>query len=212
MATKLSIYNNALTSYLGERKLSSLTESRKPRRILDQIWDNDFIKGCLEDGYWNFATRTFSSEYNPSVDPDFGFQYAHDKPADWVRTSAISSDDYFGSPLTAYNDETAYWFTDCDVIYVKIISDDASFGGDLAAWPRSFTDYVEAKLAARASMGMHHSRVLKNEIEAEAMALLKIARSKDAMNDPSRRTPIGSWASAKKGRLGWKPPTNIRTQ
>ena len=184
---------------------------QKPRRVLDTIWDDGFVKGCLEDGFWNFATRTFSSEYNPSRDADFGFQYAHDKPADWVRTSAISSNDYFDAPLSQYADEVDAWWTDFDVIYVRIISDDADYGGDLSAWPESFTDYVETKLAAKACMAITRSVTMTQALEKKAEKALKIARNKDAMNDPARYPPVGSWLRARRGRIHWRPPTNIRT-
>lgn len=211
-ATQLSIYNNALVKHLGEKKLSSLTENRKPRRVLDTIWDSDFVKSCLEEGYWNFATRTFSSEYNSSIDPDFGYKYAHDKPDDWVKTSGISLDDYFSTPLQRYWDESEYWWTDAEVIYVRMISDDDSYGGDMSSWPESFVDYVEKKLAAEACMAITQSKSKTKDLERMAEVALKNARNKDALNDPPTYPPTGSWVRARRGRRNWEPPTNIRTQ
>jgi hypothetical protein len=209
VATKLSVYNNILM-HVGERKLSSLTENRKPRRLLDQLWDSDFVKECLEDGLWNFATRTVESEYNPSIDPDFGFAYAHDKPDDWVRTSALSLNDYFIDPLNAYNDEQSYLFCDAETIYFRYISDDDEYGGDLTIWPQSFTHFVELKGAARICKSLTQSDTETERLEKKAEKALRSAKNKDAMNDSVKFAPMGSWARARRGsRRG--SPNNIRT-
>jgi len=210
-ATQLSIYNNALVKHLGERKLESLTENRKPRRLLDQVWDNDFLEECLEEGHWNFATRTFSSEYSASVDPDFGYRYAHIKPTDWLRTSALSLDEYFRHPLGDYRDEAGYWFCDAEVIYVSMVSKDNSYGLDLSKYPDSYVDYLEKKLAASICMALTQSRTKAGDLEAMAARALQNARAKDAMNDPAKRVPSGSWVGARRGRANWRPPTNINT-
>lgn len=210
MTTKLELYNSALVEYLGERKLGSLTENRKPRRVLDTIWAAGFTKGVLEDGWWNFATRSFQSEYNPSVDPNFGFRYAHDKPDDWVRTSALSLSGDFGDPLNQYNDETAYWFVDHPTIYVRMISDDVDYGGNLAGWTESAASYAGCKLASMACMSITQDKEMTKGLKAEAAKMLMTATGRDAMNDPPQSLPRGSWVRARAGgRRG--PPTNIRT-
>src|SRR5258708_823139 len=122
MTDKLSLYNGALTEFLGERKLANLTENREPRRVLDEIWDGGALRYCLEQGLWNFAMRTIQLTYSPSVEPDFGFRYAFDKPTDWVRTAALCVDEFFRCPLLQYNDEAGFWFADIDTIYVRYIS------------------------------------------------------------------------------------------
>lgn len=211
MTTKLQVYNNILLN-LGERKLASLTENRKSRRVLDQLWDSDFLTGCLEAGLWNFATRTIQSEYSPSVEPDFGFRYAHDKPTDWIRTSAISVSDYFSEPMLGYNDESGYWFTDHETIFVRYISEDAEYGLDLSKWPESFTSYVELEGAARIAKSITQSDSETTRLEKRAEKALRSAKNKDAMNDPARYSPLGSWARSRLGAgSNRRPPTNIRT-
>ena len=49
MADKLSLFNGALL-ICGERFLSSLTENREPRHLLDNVWSNGGVKACLEQG------------------------------------------------------------------------------------------------------------------------------------------------------------------
>lgn len=210
MTTKLQVYNNILLN-VGERKLSSLTENRKSRRILDQLWDSDFVKGCLEAGLWNFATRSIQSEYSPSITPEFGWRYAHDKPSDWVRTSAISISEYFSDPLTAFNDESGYWFLDYETVFIRYISDDVAYGFDLSAWPESFTSYVELEGAARIAKSLTQSDSETSRLEDRSAKALRSAKAKDAMNDAERHTPAGSWVRARGGGRRRNPPTHIRT-
>lgn len=211
MTTQLSLYNNALVKHLGERKLSSLSENRKSRRVLDLAWDADFVNGVLEDGFWNFATRTIESNYDTDIDPSFGYKYGHEKPSDWVRTSALSLSDFFGDPLVAYNDEAGYWWVDQPIIFVRYVSDDAAYGGNLASWPESVSDYAELKLASLACMSITQDKGLKNELEAKADRQLKIAKGRDAMNDPVKFPPTGSWVRARRGNTRRGVPFNIRT-
>jgi len=213
MATKLQVYNNILI-HIGERKLSSLSENRKSRRVLDAIWDSGLVNACLEAGQWNFATRTIQSEYSPSITPEFGYRYGHDKPSDWIRTSAISLGENLTDPLLAYNDEAGYWFCDAETIFVRYVSNDAAYGLDLSAWPESFTSYVEAEGAARAAKSITISDTEVARLEAVSAKSLRSAKAKDAMNDSARYTPAGSWVRARGGsrRSGrGDPPTNIRT-
>lgn len=151
MTDKLSLYNDAL-QLVGERKLSGLTENREPRHLLDQVYDNGGIEFCLEQGQWHFAMRTIRIDYDPAVDPEFGYQYAFDKPTDWVLTSAFCADEWFRVPITQYTDENDYWFAEETIVYVKYVSNDAAYGGDLSLWPMSFKEYVAAYFAGKIVM------------------------------------------------------------
>lgn len=197
MATRLKLYNGALR-ILGERKLASLTENREPRRVLDDMWDDDFTNTCLEQGMWNFATRSIELTYSPSVTPSFGYIRAFDKPSDWVRTTIISIDEYFSAPMLQYVDEAGYWRCEYDTIYVKYVSNDSSYGNDLSLWPSSFVRYFEAALAFEACDRITKSDSKRDEIRADVRRLLADARSKDAMNQPIVFPPAGSWATSRR--------------
>ena len=82
MTTKLKLYNKALL-YCKERKLASLTEEGKPRRLLDEVYD-DSIEYCLEEGLWKFATQTVRIDYDESIAPLYGYRRAFVKPSDWT--------------------------------------------------------------------------------------------------------------------------------
>jgi len=199
MATKLGIFNKALTQHLGERKLASLTENREPRRVLDDIWDEGLVKACLEAGQWKFAKRTLKLTYNPDVTPAFGHKYAFDKPTDFVRLAGFYSDEFCQAPLLAYQEEAGQWFASLQDIYVEYISNGTSYGNDLSNWPESFADYVAGSAALRASGRIQGNATDKGDLKKAVDMLLANSLSKDAMEGPTKFMPEGGWASARRG-------------
>lgn len=197
MATsKLEIYNAALT-ICGETHLSSLTESREPRRLLDQVWDNDGVDKCLEMAQWHFAMKTVRIDYDAGVTPDFGYRRAFSKPSDWVITSAVCSDEYFDVPLTRYIDEADYWYSDLDEIYVKYVSNDSAYGNDLSLWPASFTDFVAAHFASKIIMKLTADEKKRNSVIDWENKMLKIAKSRSAMTGPQKFPAPGNFVTSR---------------
>ena len=196
MASRLSVYNGALR-LLGCGPLQGLGDRREERVKLDEVWNDEFIKVVLAEGQWNFAMRSVSLSYSPSLEPDFGLQYAFDRPTDCVRVSYFCSDGSFSSPIENYQPELSYWFSDVDTIYVRYISSDASYGGDLGKWPAFFAQFVEAHLACEVRQGITQSQVLLNELEIRRKQRLDKALSVDAMEAPTRRLPSGSWVRSR---------------
>lgn len=196
MTDRLSLYNEALL-LLEERKLASLTEAREPRYVLDTIWNNGAVKTCLEEGLWNHATRSMMIDYDPSYTAPFGYKYRFSKPSDYVRTAAICSDEYFRTGIKHYSDEGDYWYCDNETIYVQIISDGETYGGDLSKWPQSFCRFFEAYMAHRASFKIAKSKV---DDMAKLVKPRKLeARNNDAMNQPVKFRPRGSWLRSRQG-------------
>lgn len=196
MTDKLKLYNASLAE-MGERKLASLSEGREARRILDTAWDNDFVRACLSAGQWNFAVRSQLIDYSPSVEPDFGYSRAFDKPTDWVRTVGFASDEYFKSPLLEYSDEAGYWFADLDQIFVRYVSDDVQYGADLSLWPANFTKYAQAYLASLTCEQITKAMTTTNRMEALSERRLRQAKSTDAMDEATKFSPQGAWAGAR---------------
>lgn len=199
MSDKLSLYNAALLA-LGERKLSSLTENRAPRRRLDSVWDGGGVKFCLQQSFWNWAMQTVELTFSPSVTPAFGFRYAFDKPTDWVRTFMVSADETFSVPLLEFEDQAAYWWANVNTLYVRYVSDDNAYGMDLSLWPENFTRYVEHYFALRICKAETNSNTDKDQLERDVKRYLNIAKATDAMDETTRFPPPGSWASARRGR------------
>jgi hypothetical protein len=194
--SKLLLYNNALL-HLGERQLASLAEDREPRRVLDSIWDGGAIDHCLSQGYWRFATRTQMLDYDVTTTPTFGYRRAFAQPSDMVRLAKISVDEYFNLPLTEYVDERRFWFCDYDLLYVAFISNDTAYGGDYAKWTPTFTLWVEQYLASRTAMRIKGDAKLADYHRSLSDKLLRDAKAKDAMGDPSKLPPPGTWSSAR---------------
>lgn len=196
MTTQLKLYNDALRE-LGERELASLSENREPRRLLDRVWDNNLIDTVLEQGQWNFASRTIQITFTPSVEPPFGYTRAFDKPTDWIRTLNISTDPYFRIPLVLYADEAQYWFCDTDEIYVSYVSSDASYGGDLSLWPESFAKYVSTYMAGEILVRLTQNKTSEEKLEKKISRRLLKAISLDSMNQPTAFQPVGQWVSSR---------------
>ncbi|MGH8678784.1 MAG: hypothetical protein ACREUQ_10585 [Burkholderiales bacterium] len=208
MATdKLKIYNGALL-LVGELPLdltSGLSENRTARFMLDLVWDDGGVRYCLEQGQWHFAMRASRLDFNPSVDPDWGYNRAFDKPTDWVATSGVFEDEYMRSPLLDYADEVSFWFCDRDEIFVRYVSDDTAFGMDFARWPSSFTDFVKAYFASRIVHKIPGGAAQRefllgppgHEDRGWLNRTLLIAKNKAAMTGPATFPQRGTWARAR---------------
>lgn len=199
---KLAIYNNAL-GLLGSGALASLTEAREPRRVMDRIWDTGVVVYALSRGEWNWALRTIRADYVPSIEPGFGFRRAFTKPNDFVRLAGLSGDERMTIPLTnaQYLDEATWWFADLDVIYVRYVSSDNGYGMDSSLWSPSFKKFIEYHMAYEACERITNSTAKQDRLKRDRDAMLKEARSSDAMNEGSKQLPHGSW-SRSRGRAG----------
>lgn len=198
MTDKLSIYNGAL-NILGERRLANVTENRETRYKLDDIYQNNFIDRVLQMGQWNFAARSAKIPASTTITPTFGFQFAFPKPFDFVRTMRIAFDDFFKQPITQYNDESQYWFTNDPEIFVQYVSNDIQFGGDFSLWPFNFTEMAEHYLAYKVAPRLTGIDLSDSALLGKWKLALKEAKAVDAMEAPARWAPQGSWASSRQG-------------
>lgn len=196
MTTRINIYNDALL-LCGERALNNLSETVEARRLLDQVWNNGGVRKCLEQGQWFFAMRSVQIDYDTDISPSFGYTRGFSKPTDWVLTSALCSDEFFRVPLLQYTDEAGYWYSDLDTIYVKYVSDDENFGGNLAGWPDSFQEFVSADFAFRIVTKIADNDKKLATIAAIRKECLKHARSRCAMALPTRFSAQGGWSKAR---------------
>lgn len=209
MADKLSVYNNAL-GHLFERRLSTLTENREPRRVLDDYW-NDVVNYCLEREPWNWTYRAVQIDSSSTVTPGFGFLYAFKIPNDWIRTHLVSAVPTFSPPLTQMKEEAGYWYTNITPIYVQYNSNDPLYGNNLGVWPASFTDYVAVRLARQACKRITGKEELLRGpdglIDQEKRAR-RTAASLAGLNDPIGFQPMSSWVRARRGFAAGMPGPN----
>lgn len=201
MATQLAIYNGALVE-LGEGTLTSTTEDNVARYKLDVVY-SDVVTECLEAGPWNFAMRTVKLDADTSITPNFGYTEVFAKPTDWLRTHGISENPDIQPPLLQYYDDVDYFSANVTPIYLRYVSNSASWGLDLTLWPRSFTRYVEVALADRACMQITQSDTRKDKLERYTLPRAKRnALNKDAMNEATKFLPAGTWNSSRGGSGG----------
>lgn len=204
MATdKLGLYNAALR-LCKARALANLNENVESRRVLDGVWADDPVKYCLEQGQWQWASRAVKLSYSNSVAPDFGFQRAFEKPADWVRLVAISTDEYFTEAYNRFSDEAGFIFADIDELYVKYVSDDVSYGRNYALWPKTFEQYVTAFIASEAVGRLTDSDTTVDKLEDQVKRRLSAAQNFDGVNRPVAFPPRGTFVNARHGRFGMR--------
>jgi hypothetical protein len=197
--TQLKLYNAALRE-CGERSLANLTEDREPRRKLDEVWDGGrFVSQILEEGDWNFATRSVEIVADAGLTPPFGLPYGFEKPSDWVRTSMVCSDEFFNEPYNRYTDENGNWYAGLDTLYVQYVSNDAAYGLDFSKWPESFTSWAEFRLARKVHKRLTAAKTDYQILCEEEEKLLIKARGKDARAQGAAFMPRGSWSRARQG-------------
>lgn len=211
MADKLRLYNGALR-LTGSRPLANLNETGEPKRLLDSLYA-DALEYCVAQGLWNFAMRSGEMIDAPSIVPTFGFTYAFTKPDDWVRTAGVFNSPAESYPLTDYVDEQGYWYASITPIYVRYVSKDPAYGLDLGKWPPLFAKYVEAHLAAEICQPTTESKTLVEVLRKLERDRLSQAKTNDAMDEPARFAPTGSWvASRGGGRIGNRDLRNGRVR
>lgn len=196
MTDQLSLYNGALL-ICGERFLGSLTEEREPRRLLDNVWSRNGVKTCLEHAQWFFATRSVQLDYDPAVQPPFGYNRAFDKPTDWLKTVAVCSDEFFRTPLLRYVDEAGMWYSDLDTIYVRYVSNDIGYGMNYALWTESFREYVEHFFASKIILKLSNSEEEEKKIHELMKKALLVAKNDSAMTEPTSFPAQGNWSKSR---------------
>lgn len=196
---KLGCYNSALR-IMGERKLANLSENRESRRVLDGVWDEDAVRYCLEQGQWQWASRSIKLEASDSVAPEFGYAYAFERPDDYVRTVQIATDEYFSNSLNQFTDESGYFFADVNILYLKFVSDDPEYGRDFSLWTPTFQRFVCAYLAYEASLRLTNSHAIQDRLELLVKKRLSDAQAKDGVNRPTMFPPTGTFVNARHGR------------
>lgn len=201
--SQLSLYNGALR-IIKHRRLTSLTEETEGRRLLDEEYA-ETLDYCLEQGYWNFASRMVELEASDDEETTFGFQYTFQKPTDYVRLVRISHSEFLYPTLEDldYTDEGEYWFSSINPLYVQYISNDDLYGANFNLWPAVYTLYVQHELAFR--IAPHLTSYSGNELQVLERArdrALKDARSKDAMAQGVMRPPPGRLTQSRSRRMG----------
>lgn len=200
MADRLSIYKGALR-LLGPSELASLTEDRPERHKLDDAWASS-VEYLLSKGMWNFSIRTVEISYAEDVEPLFGYQHAFNKPEDWKRTVSIAATANFIEGIQRYADETSYWHTDFETIYVRYVSNDEAYGWNVGAWGEPFSKALEAYLAFECGLPISSDRGNRNDLYSLYKERLKDAKALDAVDEEVDTSPPGRWTRSRNSYQG----------
>jgi hypothetical protein len=161
------------------------------------------VEECLSEADWNFLVETIKADADTGVTPEFGYKKVFAKPSDWLRTIAVSTDEYFTYPLLQYVDDQTFWSSDFTPIYVRYVSNDTGLGLDLTRWTPLFSRYVELELAARTAYKITNSSSREEVVEKKRDMARKRAKNEDAMNEANPKfAPPGSWSQSRGGRVG----------
>jgi hypothetical protein len=197
LATKLGLFNQALHE-IGEVRLATATDAVKARYTLDDVYAGALAE-CLQAGLWNFAMRTTQedSDATPSI---HAFAYQFTLPTDFVRIAMLSDSDTFNPPLVRYEVEAGVLYADADPLYLKHVSDNASYGGDLTAFPALYEKYAVAVLAGKIVKALTGSESERIRIDTQTIPrAFALAKSADAMDNPPRFFRPGRWSTARAG-------------
>lgn len=196
MATKIGIYRGALR-LLGPSQLAATTDDRPERYALDDAWD-DAVQHLLEQGLWNFAIR-FEPLTTPAspTNPDTGYDYAFSKPTDFVRIAAISDNASFSGTFEAYDVQQSYIYTNATELYLRYVSNDASYGLDLTKWPQSFAKALEPYLAFETGLPISGDRGNRNDMLGLFKERLARAKTLDAIDERVKWKKPGRWTQAR---------------
>lgn len=200
MADKLTLYNLALGTHLDTRPLRALTDARTERRALDAVYP-EALQWMLEQGMWNFAARSDEWPSSDTAVSNFGYQYAFEKPDDYVRLIKISDNENLLPTLDDFSEEGDFFFAWMDPIYVQYVSNDLEYGADPGKWKPAFIAAFAAELAWRAQGGCKPlSTADKDALRKLKLRLLQNSQSKDVVNQPMAELPTGRLVRARGGR------------
>jgi len=191
--TKLAVYNQALIQ-LKQSSLVSITEEIEARYVLDTLYDA-VTKEMLEKGHWTFAMRSVEITQDTAITPAFGYSKAFNKPDDWVRTYAISMNEFFNPLFYDWTEEAGLLFADSAPIYLRYVSNDANgYGMDLALWTGRFTKAVAFEMAYRGAPKIAGSSdSFAEKLEGDAARAVDEALQFEALREPGKQLPQGRW-------------------
>ena len=188
MATKLSLYNDAL-QLLGERRLATDTEDREPRYDLDSLYDNGAVDYCLELVKPKYASTLVQLT---SVAPTAVTEFTNQSPlpADFIAmsekvdgTPELYRDGRLESPITRFYREDNYLLSDEADPYLRYIK--AHTDPQLANMTTSFARVVSSYLARE--LAWKYDPDSEEQIQTKMEQRVEAARSIQGSNEPDAR-------------------------
>lgn len=182
------IYNDAL-QIMGLDIISSLGDDSDRKVKLDRALNSNLVEMLLEDIGWQFALKSTMSQYDPSLEPEWGYSRVHAHPEDMHRLDGIYGDSYMRYPIRRYSDEDEKFFCDYEDIYVQYVS--TNFLTGPSNWPAFFKRLVAGRLAKDACAALEGADTDRADLEYDDRR--DSALSNDAVTSPPKIFTEGSW-------------------
>lgn len=185
MASIVGICNSALIK-LGASTVMSLTDGSRNATLCHEQFDK-LRDGLLRAHNWNFAiARTALAQL--AAAPAFGFAYAYQLPADWLRTLTVHGD-AAGRDAPVYRTEGRTLASDAPALYLRYVRR-VEDPNDMDA---SFREALAWQIAADLAIPITQSSTTFGEMRDGLRASLTRARSVDAFEDFPDETPESAW-------------------
>lgn len=187
MASIVGICNSALIK-LGATPIMALTEGSRNANLCLEQYDK-LRDDLLRSHVWNFAiARTKLARL--STAPGFGFAYAYQLPADWLRTVAVHDNDG-GRGAVRYRIEGRQVLSGADELWLKYVArvDDPN------RMDAAFRETLAWRLAIDFATPITQSGTALREAEEGFRRALARARSVDAIEDFPDREPESDWVA-----------------
>jgi len=194
--TTTTIANLAL-GHLGDHRIDDFDEDDPHASDIRDQWEITRLS-CLATYEWSFASKTVLLDRSGTA-PLAQWLYAYDKPADWIRTNAISDASSFDREniFRRWMDRGGQIQTDAATIYMDYVYDHTTIG----SWPSWFVDYTASSLAMRINPKVTTSQSHGKTMMEMTRDFLGTAKARDAQQQPLYKPPRGNWIKARRG--GW---------
>ena len=195
---QLAVVNSALRE-LGDPPVTDVTETANARDIVNAY--DETRREMLRDYYWPFAIKRaqlVTSATALSTVEALEWDYAFDKPSDWIRTDMLSrSGDFRRDPIWEFDDEQNRILCNEDEAYIRYVFDQ----DDTTEFDATFDVAFALALASKTATQVTQSVSLGQRLEAMTQDRRFSARHK-ATTDKDRVTslPGGRWRAGRHGR------------
>jgi len=184
MQSAVEAVNNALI-FLGQPPIQSLTQSTPPAAVFAASLYNSTLDEVLRAHPWNFAIDRV--ELPPlATAPAYGYQFAFQRPGDWLRTLETSATDF--------RHEGKRILANVSSLQLRYVRRET----DLTVWDSLACAALARSLASKLAYPLTKSTSLQEAQWNMFVAVLKQARGVDAQEEPAEEFEQSSLLSVRR--------------
>jgi len=200
LASEIGICNQALNMAKNSKRITSLTQRTKEANLCEELYF-DFRDQLLEMHYWNFAMGRVQLAADTDDTPAFGFDFAYQLPADFLKIRAVYDNNRSGGegvnigsiPYKHEGDNIMTDATECFLVYTKRVSDPNLMSG---LFRRALSRLMSSTLAMALSNSASRSEMLEKIFENVDYPR---AKSSDSIQDYPDQMPESEWVTVRFG-------------